>query len=75
MSNGTDQQMCCAAGICCDRPKQIAALADRLLQNDGSLSKGQATEAATYMADHFTILPESWGFGQVVRKIQAHPYA
>jgi len=74
MSNGTDQQMCCAAGVCCDRPKQIAAMTERLIQHDPTLTLDQATAAATYFADHFDALPKSFGFGPVIRKIQAHPY-
>ncbi len=74
MSNGTDQQMCCAAGICCGGGKEIAALADRLRNNDGTLTENQADEAAKYLHLHFTMLPQSFGFGPVIRKIQAHPY-
>ncbi len=74
MSNGTDQQMCCAAGICCGGGDEIAALADRLSHNDATLTADQATEAAKYLHLHFTMLPQPWGFGQVIRQIQQHPY-
>ena len=75
MSNGTDeQQYCCAAGVCCGDGKEIDALAKLLRHHDGTLTENQADEAARYMHGHFTMLPITWGFGPVVKKIQQHPY-
>jgi len=73
MSNGTDSQ-CCAADICCGGDDADAALAGLLRRHDGTLTEAQALEAAKYIHGHFTMLPKSWGFGPVIRQIQAHPY-
>ena len=75
MSNGTDEQMCCAAGVCCGDGDEIVALSQRLQNNDGSLTEAQATEAAEYLHHHFTLVPESFGLKQFIRKIQEHPYS
>jgi hypothetical protein len=74
MSNGTDQQMCCAAGVCCGGGDEITALSERLQNHDSTLTVEQADKAAQYIHGHFTLLPTSFGFGPVIRKIQEHPY-
>jgi hypothetical protein len=51
------------------------ARSHRLQINEGSLTVAEATEAAEYLHHHFTLVPESFGLKQFIRKIQEHPYS
>ena len=68
-----NQEYCCAAGVCCDRPKQEAALIN-LFMSHAHLSAEDAGRAAHVILNSFDLLPKAAGLSEVVKYIQAHPY-
>jgi hypothetical protein len=73
-----EPELCCAAGICCDKDKRRVALAKILRARVPSLSEANALHLADVVHDEFDLLPKVLGFSVPLRKLEQmareHPY-
>lgn len=77
MTNGTDQQQCCAADICCGGTRATDALAQMIGTHVHGVNAPLARDIAAYIRDAFDLLPKNYGLSTVVHSIaeavRAHP--
>ena len=66
------QELCCAAGICCDHPKQKAALA-KYLHAHAPVSLADAEVCAQAIIDGFDLVPRGL-LTPLIDFVQTHPY-
>jgi len=52
-----EQQECCILGICCDEPKRVQALADKIAM-ETSLNAHQALTAASFIRQTYDLAPK-----------------
>ncbi len=74
----TDEELCCAAGYCCNKQKRRAELAELLTAAVPTLTEAQSAQVADAVHDAFDIVPKSLNLGDFLERFAAmareHPY-
>lgn len=66
-------EVCCAAGVCCDMPKQLNALSKLVKQAAPGVSHDQADLIAKKLVATFTLVPKGL-IDDLIRYVHEHPY-
>lgn len=66
-----EAELCCGAGICCNKAKRRVALAKILRERVPAISDKQSLELADAVHDDFDIVPRSLNLGDFLERFAA----